>query len=62
MNLMSTLKSVGAAFLGVQSDKNRKRDLEEGKLAHFIIMGIIAVLLFIACLVAIVSLVIPNSH
>jgi len=57
---MSTLKSVGAAFLGVQSDKNRKRDLEEGKLGHFIIVGVIVVLLFITCLIAIVSLVIPN--
>lgn len=55
-----TLKSVGAAFFGVQSDKNRERDFTQGKFSHFIIAGIIAVILFIASLIAIVSLIIPS--
>lgn len=55
-----TLKSVGAAFFGVQSDKNRERDFTQGKFSHFIIAGAIAVILFIASLIAIVSLIIPS--
>ncbi|MEW6998778.1 DUF2970 domain-containing protein [Colwelliaceae bacterium BS250] len=52
--------SVGAAFLGVQSDKNRERDFSQGKFSHFIIVGAIAVLLFVASLIGIVSLVLPD--
>jgi len=59
-NFKDTLKSVGAAFFGVQSDKNRERDFTKGKFSHFIIAGVIAVVLFIASLIAIVSLIIPS--
>ena len=52
-----TFKSVGAAFFGVQSDKNRERDFTTGKLSYFIIAGIIATLLFVGSLVTIVTLV-----
>lgn len=55
-----TFKSVGAAFFGVQSDKNRKSDFTEGKLSHFIFAGIVAVVLFIVFLVTIVNLVMPS--
>jgi len=59
-NFKETLKSVGAAFFGVQSDKNRERDFTQGKLSHFIIAGLIAVVIFIGSLIAIVSLVLPS--
>ena len=59
-SLKETFKSVAAAFFGVQSDKNRQRDFTQGKLSHFIIAGLIAVVLFIGSLIAIVSLVLPN--
>jgi hypothetical protein len=59
-NFKETFKSVGAAFFGVQSDKNRERDFTQGKLSHFIIAGVIAVAIFIASLIAIVSLVLPS--
>jgi hypothetical protein len=59
-NFRETFKSVGAAFFGVQSEKNRERDFTTGKLSHFIIAGLIAVVLFIACLIVIVSLVLPT--
>ena len=58
--MKNTFKSVAAAFFGVQNESNRKRDFSEGRLAHFIIAGIIAVLIFIGCLIAVVSLVMPN--
>ena len=59
-SLLTTFKSVAAAFFGVQSESTRKRDFSQGKLSHFIVVGIIAVLIFIASLIAIVSLVIPS--
>ena len=59
MNFINTLKSVGAAFFGVQSDKNRARDFSKGKLSHFIIAGVIGVIVFIGALVFTVSLVLP---
>lgn len=59
-NLKDTFKSVAAAFFGVQSENTRKRDFSQGKLSHFIVAGIISVLIFIVCLIAIVSLVIPS--
>ncbi|OUR80603.1 DUF2970 domain-containing protein [Colwellia psychrerythraea] len=58
--MKNTFKSVAAAFFGVQNESNRKRDFSEGRLSHFIIAGIITVLIFIACLIAVVSLVMPN--
>jgi len=54
-----TAKSVGAAFFGVQSDKNRQKDFSQGKFSHFVIAGAIGVVLFVASLVAIVSFVLP---
>ncbi|MGJ8692092.1 MAG: DUF2970 domain-containing protein [Thalassotalea sp.] len=59
MNFKTTLKSVAAAFLGVQSDKNRNRDFSEGKFSHFIIAGIIAVVIFITLLISAVNFVLP---
>jgi hypothetical protein len=54
-----TAKSVGAAFLGVQSEANRKRDFTQGKFSHFIIAGVIGVVLFIGVLLLVVSAVLP---
>lgn len=59
-NFKETFKSVGAAFFGVQSDKNRERDFTQGKFSYFIIAGLIAVILFITILVTIVSIVMPS--
>lgn len=52
-----TAKSVSAAFFGVQSNKNREKDFNQGKLSHFIIAGVLGVVIFIGVLVAVVSLV-----
>jgi hypothetical protein len=61
LSLINTVKSVAAAFFGVQSNKNRERDFSQGKLSHFIVVGIIGVFIFIAILIAIVALVIPTA-
>jgi len=60
-SVIDTIKSVGAAFIGVQSDKNRQQDFQHGKLSHFIIAGIAGIVVFISALIVVVSLVIPNS-
>ena len=57
-SLKNTIKSVAAAFIGVQSNKNREKDFSEGKFSHFVIIGLLAVVLFIISLLSIVSLVI----
>lgn len=37
-----------AAFFGVQNSKNRERDFKNGKALHFIFMGILMTVAFIA--------------
>jgi hypothetical protein len=39
--LMDTVRSVGAAFFGVQSSKNRKRDFSRGNPLHFAVIGLV---------------------
>jgi hypothetical protein len=56
-SIRNTIKSVASAFLGVQSNKNREKDFTEGKFSHFVIIGLIGVILFIGTLVVVVSLV-----
>jgi Protein of unknown function (DUF2970) len=53
--LLQTLKSVLAAFIGVQSDKNRKVDFEQGSLKNYIIGGIVFTILFVATIIFVVS-------
>ena len=53
-SITNTIRSVAAAFFGVQSNKNRERDFSQGKLSHFIIVGVVGVIIFIAVLIAIV--------
>ena len=45
--LWDTIKSVAASFFGVQSSKNRERDFTHGKAAHFIVVGLVATVLFV---------------
>jgi len=47
--------SVLAAMFGVQSEKNRQRDFNKGKLWHYVLGGLIFAAGFIAILIAIVQ-------
>ena len=51
------MKSVLAAFFGVQSNANRERDFKHGKFSHFILIGLLFGLLFVLTLVGVVQLV-----
>ncbi len=54
-SFLDTLKSVLAAFFGVQSDAKRERDFTHGRPAHFILVGLIATVLFVLLVVGIVQ-------
>ncbi|MDD1621014.1 MAG: DUF2970 domain-containing protein [Methylococcaceae bacterium] len=56
-SLLHVVKSVVAAAIGVQSDKNREADFKHGSLSAYIIVGLIVTLLFIFTIVKVVSLV-----
>ncbi len=56
-SLLHVVKSVLAAAIGVQSNKNREADFKHGSLPAYLIVGVIATLFFILTLVTIVSLV-----
>lgn len=51
-----TAGSVLAAFFGVQSSANRKRDFTRGKPMHYIVLGVLATALFVIVLMVIVKL------
>ncbi len=55
--LSHVIKSVIAAAIGVQSNKNRKIDFEQGTLPSYLIVGFICTVLFILALIFIVSIV-----
>jgi len=59
--LRQMIGSVLAAAFGVQSGKNRERDFKHGKAIHFIIAGIVFVVLFILVIVGVVKLVLRNA-
>ena len=59
-SLISVVKSILAAGVGVQSDKNRTRDFEQGNPLTFIIGGIVFTLVFIATIATIVGFVLSN--
>ena len=60
-SFLDTLKSVLAAFFGVQSAKKRERDFTRGKPSHFIIIGLAATVIFILVIWGVVQLVMRLS-
>ena len=57
VSFLSTMSSVAAASFGVQTNKNRARDFEQGKFHHFVIGGIVFAILFILLIIGIVKVV-----
>lgn len=56
-SLWQVAQSVGAALFGVQSSKNYKRDFSHGKPSQYIVLGLIAVSIFIGTIIGVVMLV-----
>ncbi len=53
-SVKTLIQSIFAAAFGVQSSENRERDFNQGRLHHFIIGGLV----FTACFVGIVYLLV----
>lgn len=49
-----------AAFLGVQSTKNRERDFKHGNIYVYIVSGLIFTAVFIFCVITVVRLVLQS--
>jgi hypothetical protein len=60
--IVSLIKSILAAGIGVQSDKNRQEDFAGGNPLAFIIGGFIFTILFILCVAVVVGLVLSNAN
>lgn len=56
--ITQVFKSVLAAFVGVQSEENRKKDFEHGSLSTYIIGGIIFTVLFVVAIIFLVSIIV----
>lgn len=54
-SLLDVARSVLWAFIGVQKNKNYERDFKHGKPLQYIIVGLIAVAIFIAILITVVN-------
>lgn len=61
VSFLSILQSTLAAAIGVQSEKNRQRDFTHGKPVYFIIAGLIFIVVFIAVIITVVQLVLPDT-
>ena len=59
--LGAIVKSILAAAIGVQTNKNRERDFNEGNPLAFIIGGFVFTLLFIATIATIVGFVLSKN-
>jgi hypothetical protein len=55
--IIEIFKSVFSAFIGVQSEANRKKDFTEGSLKTYIIAGIVFTVIFIGVIIFVVSAV-----
>ncbi len=60
-SIFDVIKSVLASFFGVQSDKNRKRDFQQGSPAQFIIVGLLLTILFIVGMIFIVKIILAAA-
>lgn len=60
-SFLDVVKSVLASFFGVQSDKNRERDFQQGSPAQFIIVGLVLTVLFIVGMIFIVKLILASA-
>lgn len=60
-SLLQVVGGVLSAAFGVQSEKNRLRDFQEGSAGTFIIVGVIATILFILTIYGVVKLVISSA-
>lgn len=59
-SVIQVIKSVLSAVIGVQSEKNRQKDFEQGSLSTYVIVGIIFIVLFVFGLISLVSVIVGD--
>jgi hypothetical protein len=59
-SIIQMIKSILAAFIGVQTDQNRKIDFEQGSPTTYIVAGLIFTILFVSVIVFVVSRVLSG--
>ncbi|WP_411728386.1 DUF2970 domain-containing protein [Methyloglobulus sp.] len=58
--IIQMIRSILAAFIGVQSDKNGQSDFERGSLTTYVIAGLVFTIAFVSALVFVVSRVLGD--
>ena len=56
--ITQVFKSVLSAFIGVQSEANRKSYFQYGSFSNYIIVGLIVTILFVGAVILLVSVVV----
>ncbi|MDD1613400.1 MAG: DUF2970 domain-containing protein [Methylococcaceae bacterium] len=56
--ITQVFKSVLSAFIGVQSEANRKEAFEHGSLSTYIVAGVIFTVLFVVTIIFLVSAIV----
>ena len=59
--IFNVIFSVLAAMIGIQSDSNRERDFNKGKLSNYIFVGIVIVIIFVFTLISIVNSILEDA-
>lgn len=62
LSILQVARSVLAAGLGVQSQRNRERDFRQGSAGTFVVAGVIATVLFIFTVYGTVRLVLSLAN
>ena len=62
VGLGQTIKSVLSSFFGVQSEANRARDFQHGNPVHFIVIALIATIVFVLVMWGVVSLILGAAQ
>lgn len=62
LGLRQVIGSVAAAFIGVQSGRNRERDFTQGRPRDFIVMGLLFTLAFVLIVWGVVQLVVSVAQ
>ncbi len=65
VTILTVMLSVVASFFGVQKEANRRRDFSSGKFWHFLVAGLVFVIVFILAIwgfVQYLMAVTPTDH
>lgn len=59
-SLLRTVKAVAWSFIGLRGSREYQEDIQKLSPLHIIAVGLVAVFVFVGCLIALVSWVVPG--